>query len=48
MRQYEATVRTLSPPGGKREGWPVLVAGAVAGIGGQNASVQDLWADRPC
>ncbi|KAJ7664953.1 mitochondrial carrier [Mycena olivaceomarginata] len=31
---YEATVRTLTPPGGKREVWPVLVAGAVAGIVG--------------
>ncbi|KAJ7355677.1 carnitine/acyl carnitine carrier [Mycena albidolilacea] len=31
---YEATVRTLTAPGGKREGWPVLVAGAVAGIVG--------------
>ncbi|KAJ7807250.1 carnitine/acyl carnitine carrier, partial [Mycena olivaceomarginata] len=37
---YEATVRTLSPPGGKREGWPVLVAGAVAGIVGWLTRVQ--------
>ncbi|KAF7356937.1 hypothetical protein MVEN_01029600 [Mycena venus] len=31
---YEATLRALSPAGEKRVGWPVLVAGGVAGIVG--------------
>ncbi|KAF8196843.1 mitochondrial carrier domain-containing protein [Mycena galopus ATCC 62051] len=31
---YEATLRALSAPGEKRGGWPVLIAGGVAGIVG--------------
>ncbi|KAF7309474.1 hypothetical protein MIND_00318200 [Mycena indigotica] len=31
---YEATCRLLSTPGETRQGWPVLVAGGVAGIAG--------------
>ncbi|KAJ7746742.1 carnitine/acyl carnitine carrier [Mycena maculata] len=33
-RQYEATTRVLAVPGEERAGWPVLVAGGVAGVVG--------------